>query len=104
MPRKTPVPVCLISDTLPCTGLARDHLAAERLPDRLMTEANAQDRNVRCGLVDEVETNAGFGRRAGARRKHDRIRPHCQNVGDRNLVIAMHGDISPQPAQVMERG
>src|ERR1700690_3731623 len=39
--------------------------AAERLSDRLMTEADAEDRDVRRGLGDELEADDGFVWRAG---------------------------------------
>ena len=80
-----------------------DDFAAERLPDRLVPEADPQDRNARCRPVDKVETYSGFSRRAGAGRKHNRIRPHRENIGDRNLVVAVDGNIGSQPAQIMEQ-
>src|SRR5450631_651820 len=77
--------------------------AAERLPDRLMPEADAEDRDRGRGLGDQIEANAGFVRRAGAGREHDGFRFGGDHVGGRNLVVAMDDDVRPQPAQVMEQ-
>ena len=79
------------------------HLAAESLPDSLMAEADAEQRNGRRRLGDQIEADAGFVRRAGAGRKHDGFRLGGDNVGGRNLVVAMHDDVRPQPAQIMDR-
>src|ERR1035441_3742428 len=79
------------------------HLAAERLADRLVPEADTEDRNARCGLGDEIEADAGFVRGAGAGRQHDGFRLCGDHVGGRNLVVAVNNDVRPQPAQVMEQ-
>src|SRR5262245_17445857 len=42
------------------------HLATERLPDRLVAEADPEHRNGRRGLVDQLEADAGVVGRAGA--------------------------------------
>ena len=67
-----------------------------------MAEADAEDRNGRGSLGDQIEADAGLVRRAGAGRQHDRVGLRRQHVGDRDLVVAMHDDIRPQPAQVMD--
>src|ERR1700690_612299 len=77
--------------------------AAERLSDRLVAEEDAENRNAWRGLDDEFETGAGLVRRAGARREHDGFRLSGDHLGGRNLVVAMHDDVRPQPAQVMEQ-
>src|SRR5664280_2596021 len=79
------------------------YLAAERLADRLMPEADTEDRNVRCGLGNQIEADAGFVRGAGAGREHDGFRFGGDHIGGRNLVVAMHDNVRPQPAQVMEQ-
>ena len=78
-----------------------NHFAAESLADRLMAEADAENWNGLCRLADELETDAGFVRRAGAGRQHDRIGLRRYHVGARGLVISTHDDIRPQAAQVM---
>jgi len=42
------------------------HVAAEGLADRLQTETDAEQRDRGLSFLDEVETDAGFVRRAGA--------------------------------------
>ena len=50
-----------------------DDLAAERLADRLMAEADAEDRELAGGGGDQVEADAGLVRRARAGGQHDRF-------------------------------
>src|SRR5262249_13445854 len=48
-------------------------LAAKGLPDRLVTEAYAENWRTRGSSCDKIETNAGFIGCARAGRKHDRV-------------------------------
>ena len=57
------------------------HLAAEDLADGLMTEADAEGRDGRRRLGDEIEADAGVVRRAGAGREHDGV-----GIGGDHLV------------------
>ena len=50
------------------------HRAAIGLADRLVAEADAEDRHASGGLLDQVEADPGLVRRAGAGRQHDRLR------------------------------
>ena len=78
------------------------HVAAERLADRLQTETHAEHRDGGGRLLDEVEADAGFVGRAGAGREHDRVRVGADDVGGRYLVVAMHDDVRPKLAEVMD--
>src|SRR5262249_51907976 len=84
-------------------GSCPHHLAAKSLTDRLMAEAHAEDRRRRRGPCNEVEANASFVWRAGARGQHDGVRLKCHHIGDGNLVVAMHDNVGPQPAKIMEK-
>src|SRR5262249_30564383 len=77
-------------------------LAAERLADGLVPEAHAENGNALRGLLDQIEADAGFIGRAGPRREHDRVRICREHVGARELVVAMHSDLRPQPAEIMD--
>src|SRR4029079_13824694 len=50
------------------------HLAAERVSDRLMTEADAEDRNAGGCFADQVEADAGLFGRAGPGGEDNRLR------------------------------
>src|SRR5208283_706468 len=78
------------------------HLAAESLADRLMPQADAEDRDLAAGAGDEVEAHARLMRRAGAGREHDRVRASGHHVIDADLVIAMHGDPRAKLAEIMD--
>ncbi len=83
------VPVWVMARDLAVHRFRRaDDLAAERLADRLVAEADAEQWDLPGGGGDQVEADAGLVRRAGARRQHDRFRLHGQGVLDRQLVIA----------------
>ena len=57
---------------------------------------------VGAALLDQVEADAGLVRRAGAGRQHDRLGLAREHVVDRDLVVAMHDDVRPQLAQVVD--
>ncbi len=105
MPRKTPSPLVLDLGQLAVHRHRRaHHLAAERLADRLMAEADAEDRDGRRRLGDQVEADAGLVRRAGAGREHDRLRrppPSPRSVAILSLRCTTH--VRPQLAQVVEQ-
>ena len=83
------MPVWVIVLNLAVHRLRRaDDLAAERLADGLMSQADAEQRDLAGRGGDQVEADAGFGRRAGAGRQHDRLGLHGQRVRDRQLVVA----------------
>src|SRR5262249_36592031 len=63
------------------------HLAAEGGADRLMAEADAEDRDLVGGRRNQVEANAGLLWRAWARREHDRVRVGSDDRGARDLVV-----------------
>ena len=64
--------------TSPAVGLA----------DRLMAEADAEQRDLSPAAFDQIEADTGLVGRARARRQHDRLRPHRQCLVDRDPVVA----------------
>src|ERR1700720_602978 len=77
------------------------HLAAERLADRLMPEADAEDRDSRRGGNDQIETDARLVRRARAWREHDGVRLGRDDIVRRHLVVAMHVNLGPELTEIM---
>ncbi len=84
--------------------LGRPHdLATEHLADRLMAEADAEQRHLRLGRRrDEIHADAGLVRRARARRQHDAVGLQGERVGDRDLVVAMDDAARPKIAQKVD--
>ena len=76
-----------------------DYLAAERLANRLVPEADAEQRDLACGRCNQIQADAGFRGRAGARRQHDRFGLHCDRIGDGQLVVAPHLALGADVAQ-----
>src|SRR5262245_37229724 len=76
-------------------------LAAEGLADRLMTQAHPEDRDARRGGRDQIETDAGFVRRARARREHDGLGLDANHRCGRHLVVTMHLGLSPELTEVV---
>jgi len=79
------------------------HLAAEHLPDCLVAEADAEQRNGRGRRLDQVKADAGIVRRAGAGRQHDRLRVGANHLGGRDLFVAMHHHLRTQFTQIVKQ-
>ena len=80
-----------------------DDLAAERRADRLVAEADAEDRQLAGELADRVDADAGLGRRARARREHERVGAQRADAGDIDLVVANHAHVFSQLAEVLDQ-
>ena len=74
-------------------GGRADDVAAECLADRLMAEADAEDRDSPRGGGDEVQADAGLVRSAGTGGEHDRFRLAREGVAYGELVVAH--DLAP---------
>ena len=80
------------------------HLAAERLADRLMAEADAEDRNVsaRPCAIRSRQMPASLGVQ-GPGESTMASGSAAMNRGGRDLVVAMHDDVRPQLAEIMHQ-
>src|SRR5688572_7727963 len=77
------------------------HPAAERLADRLMAQAYAQDRHFARHPLDQRQRDSGLVRRARSRGQHDvRWREHF-HLGGGDLVVSEHAHLGAQLAQVL---
>src|SRR5215471_16135560 len=67
------------------------HTAAKDLPNRLMTQTNAENRRCLTKAFDNLHRYARIGRRAGSRRNYNPIglQFRCDLV-NRNFIIAAH--------------
>src|ERR1700720_1067946 len=79
------------------------HPAAKRRTDGLMSETNTKDRYFAGEVPDQIDTDAGVLRGAGARRNHDALRLHIFDVGDRDLVVAANLDRRPEFPEVLNQ-
>ncbi len=77
--------------------------AAKGLADRLVAEADSQDRQVLGSLADQLEADAGARRVAGARRKDDRVGAEAERLLGRHLVVAHDARLGAELAQVMHQ-
>src|SRR5690348_3507966 len=75
--------------------------AAERLADRLMPEADTEDRDARRGRSNQVETDAGLVRRARAGREHNGVGLGGDDGFRRHFVVAMHLDLGPELTEIV---
>jgi len=74
--------------------LLRSHdLAAERRPDRLMAQADAQDRQFAGEVADGLDRNPGFGRRTGPGETTSPVGWRCAISFHGDLVVAKHLDL-----------
>src|ERR1700722_9473797 len=84
-------------------GRSAHHFPPKSIADRLMAEADAEDRNFCRGLRDQAEADAGLLGRAGAGREHDGIGIGGDNGAARHLVVAMHLDLRPQLTEIVHQ-
>src|SRR6185437_2990788 len=78
-----------------------DHLAAHRLPDGLVAEADAEDRRRGAEAIDEGEADARFGRRLRAGGKQDGIGGQLFDAVEGELVVAIDEGLGPQFADIV---
>ena len=103
MARKTPAPVVVDGRGLSVhQALGADDSPAERLPDRLMPEAHAEDGQDGAELSHELERNACFVRRARAGRDEHAIHLTRSNAGHVDGVVLHDLDLRAELAQVLD--
>jgi hypothetical protein len=79
------------------------HAAAEMLADRLVPEADAEQRApLRRAGGDQIERDAGLVRRAGAGRDQERLRARGQRLGHGDRVVAHDLDRHAQLLEIMD--
>src|ERR1700726_4690938 len=78
-----------------------DDLAAERLTDTLMAEADAENRDLAGHLAQNLQRDASFRRRTWSRRDNDCIGAQCAHAGDVDRVVAPYRDLSAELTEVL---
>src|SRR5437867_6405696 len=76
--------------------------AAEGGADRLMAEADAEDRQAAGGALDQRHRDAGLARRAGTRRDDDRVGTERLDLVESDGVVAPHVDLGAELAEVLD--
>src|SRR5258708_6987924 len=80
-----------------------NYLAAKRISDCLMSQANAEYGNFPRKAFNNVNADPGFLRRAGPGRNHDALRLLCRDLVERDLIVAMHFQLFAQlPEELRE--
>src|ERR1700675_1370998 len=81
-------------------------LAAEGCADRLVSEADSEQRHISpalaCKMQDQVDADAGFLRGAGSGRKHDAFGVHRLNLSYGHFVVAANLYLGAQFAKVLD--
>ena len=80
-----------------------DDAAAERLADRLVPEADAEQRHPARRLAHQLEADAGAVGVAGTRRQDDPLRRHGDRLGRGERVVAAHDEARPEAADEVEK-
>ena len=76
---------------------------AERLPDRLMSEADAEQRDSGGGgLADQLRHDAGAGRAARPRGEHDRLRTQRERVSGRKRIVAAYLHLRAELLEILD--
>ena len=80
-----------------------DDPAAEMLPDRLVAEADSEQRAPRLGACrHELERNAGIVGRSGPRRDQEALGRARHRFAGRELIVPPHEDLGAELAQIMD--
>jgi hypothetical protein len=88
--------------------LRANHLAAEGCADRLVSEADSEQRHTSPALVlarkmaDQFDADAGFLRGAGSGRKHDAFGVHRLDLSDGYFVVATNLYLGAQFSEVLD--
>ena len=77
-------------------------LAAVGLPDALVPEADAHDRQLAGEVLDDIDRQAGLARGAGAGGYEDALRFVGLDLLEGDLVVSMHQHVGLQLAQVLD--
>ena len=78
-----------------------DHISAEGIANRLMSETHAQHRNLAGHMLDDPDRNPGLARRAWSRGNDHAIElgAHRVDFVERDLVVAAHHHIRAELGQ-----
>src|SRR5258708_23013929 len=88
--------------------LRANHLAAEGCADRLVSEADSEQRHISPALAlaremaDQFDADAGFLRGAGSGRKHDALGVHRLDLSHGHFVVAANLYLGAQFAKVLD--
>src|SRR5882672_7730907 len=81
-----------------------NYLAAKRLANRLMSEANAHDRDAAGKALNHLQGNARVIRRAWSRRNHNALWLQLRfDLINRDLIIPPHFDLLTQFAKILDQ-
>ena len=78
-----------------------NHAPAKRGPDRLMPQANTENRNFAREALNQRDADSGLLWRAWPGRNHDALRPHFLDLVERDAIVATHFELLPHLAQVL---
>ena len=79
------------------------HLATVGLPDALMPEADAHDRQLAGEVLDDIDRQAGLARGAGAGGDEYTLRCVGFDLLEGDLIVSMHQHVRLQLAQVLDK-
>src|SRR5439155_15427577 len=80
-----------------------NHFSTERRTDRLVSEANAKDREFSGKPPNQLDADSRVLWCAWSRRNHDAFGLAARNFLHGNLVVAMHFDIAAQLAEILRQ-
>src|ERR1700735_1772240 len=81
--------------------LRANYAAAERCPDGLMSQTNAEYRNFARETRDKPRADSSCVSRTGAGRNHDAFRPQNLNLVQGHLVVATNFELLTHLAEIL---
>jgi len=90
-----------------CAGFAvhqargAHHLSAKGSTDGLVSEADAENRNLAREVANEIDADSGLLRRAWTGRNDNAVRLHYLNVGDCNLIVPANLNLGAEFPEIL---
>src|ERR1700746_1699895 len=80
-----------------------NHSPPKRRPDRLMAQANTENRNFAREALNQWNADCRFLWRVRTGRHHEALTPPCLDLVERNSIVATHFELLPHLAQVLSQ-
>jgi hypothetical protein len=80
-----------------------DYAASEGLADGLMSKADTENRYLAGEVADQFDADAGFVRCARAGGDDDSFGVHGFDLGNGDLIVAAHFDVSAQFSEILDQ-
>src|SRR5690348_5967659 len=79
------------------------HVATESFPDRLVSQANTEQRDLASTMANKFHADAGILWSAGPGRNQNSFRAHPLDFGNRDLIVVPYHHVRAQFTQILDQ-